>query len=256
MKHAILAAPLLFGAACGFCPAGARAGDAASADRPAAVIELFTSQGCANCPPADTFLGELAREDDLVALSYPVDYWDYLGWKDTAAKPEFTARQKAYAHRRGDHDVFTPQVVINGRARLVGSDRDGIRHEIAEAEERRHDLDVGLEVEAARDVLRVRLPDGTSTEPIHATIWLVRYERERAVTIGRGENAGRTVTYTHLVKSLQPIGMWKGKAVTIELPRAEGESDPNFGCAVLLQVDREGLPGRILGARTCGAARI
>lgn len=249
--HALLLRAALGGAALGLLPTAATAGDGASAARPAAVVELFTSQGCANCPPADAFLGELAAEDDLVTLSYPVDYWDYLGWKDTAAKPEFTARQKAYAQRRGDHDVFTPQVVINGRARLVGSDRDGIRREIAEAEDIRHDLDVGVEVEAGRDVLRVRLPDSAASEPVHATIWLARFERQRVVAIGRGENSGRSIKYTHLVRSLQPIGMWKGKAVTIELPRPDGEADPNFGCAVLVQADRDGLPGRIVGARVC-----
>lgn len=256
MKRTIHAHALLLGAVCGLGPLAAEASEPGSAARPAAVVELFTSQGCANCPPADAFLGELAREDDLVTLSYPVDYWDYLGWKDTAAKPEFTARQKAYANRRGDHDVFTPQVVINGRARLVGSDRGGIRREIAEAEDVRHDLGVGVEVEAGRDVLRVRLPDGPAGEPAHATIWLVRYDLARTVTIGRGENSGRTLTYTHLVRSLQPIGMWKGHALTIELPRPEGEDDPNFGCAVLVQADHAGVPGPILGARICAVSRI
>jgi hypothetical protein len=244
----------VFGCLCGLAPAVAA--DTASAARPIAVVELFTSQSCANCPPADALLGELAREADLVALSYPVDYWDYLGWKDTAAKPEFTQRQKGYANRRGDHDVFTPQVVVNGRTRVVGSDLEAIRREITTGDRERHDLLVEVTVESGPDGLRVRLPDAKAGEGANATVWLVRYENARTVSIGKGENNGRIVTYSHLVRALQPIGMWRGKAATIELPRPEAAGDGNFGCAVLVQLDKEGLPGPILGAKTCGGPRI
>ncbi len=242
--------------ACGLIFGASAAGaEPSSASRPTAVVELFTSQGCANCPPADALLTELTRRGDLVTLTFPVDYWDYLGWKDTAAKPEFTARQKAYAARRGDRDVFTPQVVVDGETRLVGSDRDGIRREIDRDET--GELGVAVDLDAGGDGLRVRLPDAeTSGEPIHATVWLVRFEESRTVTIARGENTGRTLTYSHLVRSLQPIGMWKGKAVTIELPRQEGPATGDVGCAVLVQSDKDGLPGRILGARLCTPAKI
>src|SRR5215467_1612925 len=104
-------------------------GDAASAD-PRAVVELFTSQGCSSCPPADKLLGELAKDPNVIALSLPIDYWDYLGWKDTLADKRFTARQKAYSHMRGDREVYTPQVVINGKVHAVGSDRAGIEEAI------------------------------------------------------------------------------------------------------------------------------
>src|SRR6476646_8850987 len=90
---------------------------------PRAVIELFTSQGCSSCPPADKLLGELAKDPSVIALSLPIDYWDYLGWKDTLADSRFSARQKAYSHMRGDRDVYTPQVIINGEAHVIGSDR-------------------------------------------------------------------------------------------------------------------------------------
>lgn len=224
----------------------------AAGARPVAVVELFTSQGCANCPPADAFIAELSGEADVVTLSYAVDYWDYMGWKDTAAKPEFTQRQKAYAERRGDHDVYTPQVVVNGGARLVGSDRAGIRREIAAGSTLRHDLTVPVGLEANREALEVHLPDAApATEPVHATVWLARFERVRTVSVGRGENNGRTLVYSHLVRSLQPIGMWKGKALTIELPRQEMATDPNIGCAVLIQDVEHDRPGRILGARVC-----
>ena len=220
--------------------------------RPLAVVELFTSQGCANCPPADALLGELARESDLVALTFAVDYWDFMGWKDTAAKPEFTRRQRGYAARRGDKDVYTPQVVINGRSRLVGSDRAAIRREIAAGDAERHDLTVAVELEATREALTVRLPErAEGAEAPHATVWLARFDLARTVPVGRGENTGRTLTYAHLVRSLQPIGVWKGQPLAIELPRQEMATDPNLGCAVLVQVDHDGLPGPILGARTC-----
>src|SRR5471030_2813747 len=93
---------------------------------PRAVVELFTSQGCSSCPPADKIIGELAKDPTVIALSMPIDYWDYLGWKDTLADARFSARQKAYSHMRGDCDVYTPQVVVNGSSHLIGSDRAGI----------------------------------------------------------------------------------------------------------------------------------
>lgn len=233
--------------------ASAEAGEASPSARPIAVVELFTSQGCANCPPADAFLSELARENDVVALSYAVDYWDYMGWKDTAAKPEFTLRQKGYAGRRGDRDVFTPQVVVNGRAQVVGSDREKIRREISLGSEMRHDLTVAVDVESTAEAVKVHLPSLKSGELVHATVLLVRYDHSRSVSIGRGENTGRTLTYAHLVRSILPIGMWKGQELTLELPRQETPTDPNLGCAVLVQQEKDGLPGPILGARACSA---
>src|SRR5262249_29959732 len=104
-------------------------GDAAAAD-PRAVVELFTSQGCSSCPPADKLIGELGKDPSVIALSLPIDYWDYLGWKDTLADKRFTARQKAYSHMRGDREVYTPQAVINGKVHALGSDRESIEHAI------------------------------------------------------------------------------------------------------------------------------
>src|ERR1700733_16192445 len=102
----------------------------AVAAEPRAVIELFTSQGCSSCPPADKVIGELAKDPSVIALSMPIDYWDYLGWKDTLADARFSARQKAYSQMRGDREVYTPQVVINGQAHVIGSDRAGIESAI------------------------------------------------------------------------------------------------------------------------------
>src|SRR6185312_14073364 len=99
---------------------------------PRAVVELFTSQGCSSCPPADKVIGDLAKDPSIIALSMPIDYWDYLGWKDTLADSRFSARQRAYSHMRGDRDVYTPQAVINGSAHVVGSDRAGIEGAISD----------------------------------------------------------------------------------------------------------------------------
>src|SRR6267378_609074 len=99
---------------------------------PRAVVELFTSQGCSSCPPADQIIGELAKDPSLIALSMPIDYWDYLGWKDTLADARFSARQKAYSKMRGDREVYTPQVVVNGSAHVIGSNRAGIESAIAD----------------------------------------------------------------------------------------------------------------------------
>src|ERR1700757_2239055 len=101
---------------------------------PRAVVELFTSQGCSSCPPADRILGELAKDPDVIALSMPIDYWDYLGWKDTLADARFSARQKAYSRMRGDRDVYTPQAIVNGSAQVIGSDRVSIEQAIRDTE--------------------------------------------------------------------------------------------------------------------------
>lgn len=229
----------------------AAAGEATLVERtPRAVVELFTSQGCANCPPADAFLSELSRDPGLVTLSFPVDYWDYLGWKDTAAKPEFTQRQRAYAARRGDHDVYTPQVVINGTTHLVGSDRAAVTREIGPAGATSDSLPIAVDLEATADALIITVAAAsTTTSPAAATVWIVRYDVERTVPIRRGENTGRSLTYAHLVRSLQPIGMWKGLPLRIELPRQDIVRDDGAGCAVLVQTDHDGAPGPIIGAR-------
>src|SRR5277367_2010399 len=118
----------LFSGALGICAVAAIVRPA-HAD-PRAVVELFTSQGCSSCPPADKIIGELAKDPSVIALSMPIDYWDYLGWKDTLADSRFSARQKAYSQVRGDREVYTPQVVVNGSEHVVGSDRAAIERAI------------------------------------------------------------------------------------------------------------------------------
>lgn len=227
-------------------PSGvAEAGESGATSRPRAVVELFTSQACANCPPADTLLAELSNDPNLVTLSFAVDYWDYLGWKDTAAKPEFTQRQKSYAAQRGDHDVYTPQMVVNGHHHLLGSDRGAITREVAASS----GLPVEVAVEARDDAIIVSVGDAPDVPPTGATVWVARYDLVRSFPIRRGENNGRTLAYVHLVRSLQPIGMWKGRAMRFELPRKDIVREEGVGCAFLVQGGGEGGLGVIYGAR-------
>lgn len=213
-----------------------------------AVLELFTSQGCASCPPADEVLEDFAKRPDIVALSLPVDYWDYLGWKDTLANREFTLRQKAYANARGDRQIYTPQLIVNGRTHVVGSDRvaieDALKAELP--------LGVPIEVDMTPDAIHVSI--GTTNDPSapksrKGTIWLAFYKRHVNVPIGKGENRDRTLSYYNVVTKLRPIAMWRGDPTKVDLPMSEYHQADADGCAVLLQAETvNGEPGEMLGA--------
>lgn len=201
-----------------------------------AVVELFTSQGCSSCPPADANLGKLARRTDVLALSFGVTYWDYLGWQDTFGKPEFTERQHGYARALGNNSVYTPQMMINGRTDLVGHDLGEVEAEIA--------------AQGAPDAATITLgPDqvaiGAATAPVSAAeIWLVRYEPGPIeIPVARGENGGRELTITHAVRELTRLGIWQGAAVEIILPAG----DPALKRAILIQGAAN---GAILAAAT------
>src|SRR6266571_3400772 len=144
---------------------------------PRAVIELFTSQGCSSCPAADQLLGELAGDPSLVSVSVPVDYWDYLGWKDTLADPRNTARQKAYAHARGDGEVYTPQVVVNGSLHVLGSDKAAIEHAIAQSRQNAAILSLPVTITVAGERVVVTVPERHA----RAEIWICGLAK--AVTI-------------------------------------------------------------------------
>ncbi|HOV04100.1 MAG TPA: DUF1223 domain-containing protein, partial [Kaistiaceae bacterium] len=196
----------------------------------------------------DRLMGKLATETDLVALSYNVDYWDYLGWKDTLGSPDNSARQRAYAARRGDGAVYTPQVVVNGRDHVQGSDETAIRTALKgdAASGKAPDLDITV---TANDVaVTITVPDAATAGPLDATLWLITYSRAATVDIARGENRGEKVTYHNVVRSMRAIGMWKGKALTATLPRAELTKDGADGCAVILQDAGKGRLGPVLGA--------
>lgn len=205
------------------------------ADRPV-VVELFTSQGCSSCPPADRVVENLAGRDDVIALSFNVDYWDYIGWKDTLASPEYTRRQYAYASAMDERRVYTPQIVIDGAMHVVGSDRYAVADGIEQQRKVHPSLPVTLE--RAGDKVTVRVGEGAVSGP--ATIWLVQYDNRHEVEIGRGENAGRTITYANVARTLTKLGEWKGKAMQLDL-----DSPTHDGCVVMVQ---QGTHGPVLGA--------
>ena len=212
-------------------------GGASRADAPV-VVELFTSQGCSACPPADALLAELAARPGVIALGLHVDYWDYIGWRDAFADPAHTRRQKAYAHAAGDRMVYTPQMIVGGSDRLVGHDR----RKIARAIERHGDAPVVAVLALTRSGARVRVRGEARRWPGgEADLILVTYHSGRTVSVLSGENAGHMLDYANVVTGLRRVGTWDGGApldVTVEAP-AEGP------VAVLLQ--RPG-PGEVLAA--------
>lgn len=210
----------------------------AGAQAQTAVVELFTSQGCASCPPADAILVELAEDPDILALTLPVDYWDYLGWVDTLADPAHTARQRGYAEARGDRMVFTPQMVVNGAVACVGSKR----HEVSAAIEtaRTHPPAVPVSVEVAAGVADIRVGAGVAAP---AEVWLLAVDRALEVAIGRGENSGRHAHYANVVRGIVRVGAWTGEVAQYSHPlAAEGDFH-----VVLVQRSEAGRPGPILG---------
>mgnify|MGYP005812946759 CR=1 FL=1 len=220
--------------------------------KPKGVVELFTSQGCNSCPPADDVLAELARQGEVVALGYHVDYWDYLGWKDTLATPENTERQKLYGKAFGKREVYTPQAVINGRIHVKGGKRGAVKAALFELAQTGQGLSVDIDITKTGESVVIEA-DGVPGGEGDAHLVLVHFAPMRPVVIERGENRGRTITYANPVTAVQTAGMWHGKAARFELPRSEIEK--KGGCAVLLQsVSKDGLPGPILGAAVLSPA--
>jgi hypothetical protein len=220
---------------------------AASAAEPRALLELFTSQGCSSCPAADKLLGELVADPSLVALSVPIDYWDYLGWKDTLASPAHSARQRAYAHVRGDRQVYTPQIVVNGSTHVLGSDRAAIDRAIALTDQKSGVMSVPVLLSIGGGGLSVKVE---SAENEHATgeVWLCPLAKAVPVDIGRGENRGRMVTYHNVVRSWVKLGDWSGAQSAWTVPLAQIESDGVDAAAVIVQEGSHDKPGIILGA--------
>jgi hypothetical protein len=219
----------------------------ASAGEVKAVIELFTSQGCSSCPPADRLLGEFAADDRLLALSLPVDYWDYLGWRDTLALHVHSARQKAYEKLRGDRQVYTPQVVINGVAQTIGSDRNAIERATAGAEVKSR-LTVPVLLKQSDTNIEVEVGAGAAAGT-SASVWVLGITRATPVVITRGENRGKTITYHNVVRSWTRIGEWTGKPVRTSLPIAELAGKGADAAVVLIQeAGSVEAPGPICGA--------
>lgn len=209
------------------------------------VVELFTSQGCSSCPPADAELARLAEEGDVLALSYHVDYWNYRGWADTLSSPASTERQYGYARTLRRKNVYTPQAVINGQDHVNGADGTAIGAILNKLSA----IGAGLNVDVSADMDTEGLNISVGSGKGKADIVAIYFDEVTTVKIKRGENAGRTVTYRHSVRDTQTVGMWNGRAVNLKLPPTIFSAHPGRGCAILLQVvGKDGSPGRILGA--------
>ncbi|PVE24495.1 DUF1223 domain-containing protein [Microvirga sp. KLBC 81] len=219
----------------------------AFAEPPRAVVELFTSQGCSNCPPADALLVEYSKQPDIVALSFPVNYWDYLGWKDTLAHADFTTRQKDYAHARSDRQIFTPQMIVNGKKSCIGSDQAQIEKAIQMTLKGRSTLPVDVTIAEQNGMVTVSVSETGETMQREAQVWVLPVLRSRAVPIERGENKGKTVTYANVVRGLKRIGEWHGGSARFEVPVDTARSGGD-GYVVLLQTSHDGRPSVILGA--------
>ncbi len=208
-----------------------------------AVVELFTSQGCSSCPPAEAYLGELARRDDVLALSFHVDYWNYIGWRDPFSKPQWSKRQRAYGDTLKRRYVYTPQIVIDGAAETVGSKRTRVAELIETALEREK-----IDVEVAhpdRGTISIQVPAKPGYAGPDATVWLAFYDRERTTAVESGENDGTTLINTNIVRSMARIGAWRGAAMEWTLPIEAVGGTGRDACAILVQA---GGNGRIIGA--------
>jgi hypothetical protein len=250
------------------------------------LVELYTSQGCSSCPPADALLGKLAQRKGVIALSFPITYWDMLGWKDTLASEANTRRQKAYAAAMGHGGVYTPQIVIDGLKDVVGSRSDEVEDAIDEAadardeaysdEEDRSEIElpagltsvaavahgrpsgnawsVAVDLKPAAQKLHVAIsgaPEAAAKAKLDATIWLFRIRSSATVRIAAGENSGRTATYRNVVNDIADVGHWRGRAVVLDLPRASAKTPPHDGLVVVVQ---QGGNGRVLGTAFLGQA--
>lgn len=198
------------------------------------VLELYTSQGCSSCPPADALLGDIARsEPDVLALSFHVDYWDYIGWTDSFADPRNTSRQKTYAHNFHERMIYTPQMVIQGQTAMVGHKAKTVASAIRNARSQPAQAQISLEQTGDMVTIAMQPVDGPVGK---SDLYLIRFDPEATVQIGRGENSGRRLTYTNVVKSWHVVGKWDGQ-------RAHEVTVPVMGdlpAAVLLQEHDQG----------------
>lgn len=215
-------------------PPGQTPAGAPSAPQPI-VVELFQSQGCSSCPPANAYLNAIADRPDILALSFAVTYWDRLGWKDTFGSPRFTARQQEYA-AAGQGQVATPEMIVNGSHAVVGADKRAFDATIAKAGAPRGGP--AITVDGAS------LHLGTAAAGKAATVWLVRYDpRSRDVPIRAGENGGRTLPHRGIVRELVKLGDWNGPSASYRIPPAR---ERGLATAVLVQ---RGAGGEIIAAR-------
>lgn len=214
---------------------------------PRAVVELFTSQGCSSCPEADRLLGEIAKDPGVIAVSLPIDYWDYLGWKDTLADPKFSARQKAYSKIRGDRQVYTPQVIVNGKLHALGSDRAGIEQAISSSTGKSGIMSVPIKVSVAHGQISVSAPEAPVGSHI-GEVWICSIAKAMPVSISRGENRGKEVVYHNVVRNWLKVGDWNGKSTNWTVPIENLSGQGVDGVVVYVQEGSREKPGGMLGA--------
>jgi len=205
------------------------------------VVELYTSQGCSSCPPADALLGKISQRSNILALSFHVDYWDYIGWKDPYAKASYTKRQRGYARAFKKSFVYTPQVVVHGMTETTGSNAESVNAGIRKAS-----------MAASTDIRLKRLVDGgldikvsAADQPVDAAVWIAIFDPVHETKIRRGENRGRTIKNYNVVREFKKIGSWRGGKLALTVPASELKSHMGRGCAVFLQNENK---GPILGA--------
>jgi hypothetical protein len=209
----------------------------AAAKPPVVVVELYTAQGCASCGEANAYVEKLAARADILALTFPVDYWDYLGWPDTFAKPEFAERQKAYVAKLSLREPYTPQVVVDGRAQAGGLQTEKVEKLIDQA---------GATGRRSPDIAFIgdrRVDVGVGPVPrTGAEVWLVRFDpREQDVVVKKGDNRGQTVEHINVVREIRKLGVWRGRPAAYRLPVAR---EDGLATAILVQGAKG---GRIIG---------
>ena len=227
-------------------PVPGRAETPASATEMPVLIELFTSQGCSSCPPADALLNRFRNKPGVITLSFSVDYWNYLGWHDTLSSPENSERQRDYALARGDGHVYTPQAVVDGITHVNGANEAAIEMAMRQASQRLKDVKVPMWMRAEGKSLVIDVGEAPKTSDMReATIWLAVAKDKETVSISRGENRGREITYSHPVREFTPIGMWRGEKMSLRLPLKDLHAIGGDCLVAMLQVEGS---GPILGA--------
>ncbi len=207
-----------------------------------AVVELFTSQGCAACPLADKVLANIAKDKNIITLAYHVDYWDYNGWRDSFGNKANSKLQASYSKAQNTPNVYTPQMIINGEIDVIGSHGEKVRAAIVNS-----NFFVPIDIKANDNYLTITI-DGNEKYN-EATVWLVTFISNKEVKVSRGENAGKRLQYTNIVTQRRALGMWQPKTgAMIKLPIDEILVDDNDGLAILVQYHKNGLPSKIIAS--------
>jgi hypothetical protein len=215
------------------------------ADHHPVVLELYTSQGCSDCPAADRIVSELANRKDVIALSLPITYWDMLGWKDTFATQENTERQKAYARAMNRSGIYTPQIIVDGKFDVVGNQRDRVDAAIAAGtSDEQGELSIPVSLALSGQRVEISIPGVRGKPKPSGTIWVMRTLSRASVDVQAGENRNHELSYSNVVRDLRRAGEWNGQPMKIELPLSVS-TIKNDGMAVILQ--RDGY-GPVLGA--------